>query len=164
MVELISLIYSSVLILLVAIAYFIGNKTGAGKKDREWKEQLPVHKKEAIAHSRAIIGGNFSEQLAPFLPNFKYQPTECKFLGKPIDLLVFKGMDEKNITEVIFVEVKSGNAHLSTVERKLKEAIEQGKVSWQEYRIPEQLTKKKETADERETTEQQQENNKKKAR
>ena len=90
-----------------------------------------------------MIGGQFSEQLAPYLPNFNFNPTECKFLGKPIDFIVFKGMDEKNINEVIFVEVKSGKAKLNTHEKNLKNTIDKKKVRWVEYRIPEELTKKK---------------------
>ena len=92
--------------------------------------------------SRAVLGGQFSEQLAPYLPNFNYLPTECRFIGKPIDFLVFKGMDEKNITEVIFVEAKSWKSKLSSQEKSLKEAIENKKVRWEEYRVPEDLTKK----------------------
>ena len=94
--------------------------------------------------SRAVIGGQFSEQLAPYLPNFKYLPTECKFIGKPIDFLVFKGMDEKNINEIVFMEVKSGNSKLSAQEKNLKDAIDKKKVRWEEYRIPEEITRKKE--------------------
>ena len=89
-----------------------------------------------------MLGGQFSEQLAPFLPDFKYLPTECRFMGKPVDLLVFKGMDEKKIEEVVFVEVKSGKAKTSPVEKSLKETIEKKKVRWEEYRIPDELTKK----------------------
>ncbi|GAH57636.1 unnamed protein product, partial [marine sediment metagenome] len=59
--------------------------------------------------------------------------------GKPIDLIVFKGMDEKDINEVVFVEVKSGKAKLSPVEKKLKDTIKNKKVRWEEYRIPEEL-------------------------
>ena len=51
-------------------------------------------------------------------------------------------MDEKNITEVIFVEAKSGKSKLSSQEKSLKEAIENKKVRWEEYRVPEDLTKK----------------------
>lgn len=97
--------------------------------------------------SRAVLGGQFSEQLAPYLPNFKYLPTECKFLGKPIDFLVFKGMDEKKIDEVVFVEVKSGNAKLNQHEKNLKETIEKKRVRWVEYRIPKELTDKKDIED-----------------
>ena len=50
-------------------------------------------------------------------------------------------MDEKNITEVIFVEAKSGKSKLSSQEKSLKEAIENKKVRWEEYRVPGNLTK-----------------------
>ncbi len=131
-------------LILIVLAYIIGTKIGSYRKHKEWEAALPMHRKEAIMKSRAVLGGQFSEQLAPFLPNFKYLPTECRFIGKPIDLLVFKGMDEKKIDEVVFVEVKSGNAKLSSQEKNLKDAIEKKRVKWEEYRIPEELTKKRE--------------------
>ncbi len=52
-------------------------------------------------------------------------------------------MDEKKIEEVVFVEVKSGKARLSEQEKNLKEAIEKKRVRFEEYRIPEELTKKR---------------------
>lgn len=124
------------------IAYWIGYKFGAFKRNKYWEAELPSHRKEAILKSRAVLGGHFSEQLAPFLPDFQYLPTECRFVGKPIDFIVFKGMDEKNINEIVFVEVKSGKAKLSSTERKLRDAIKNKKVKWVEYRIPESLTDK----------------------
>ena len=93
--------------------------------------------------SRAVLGGQFSEQLAPYLPDFPYSPTECRFIGKPIDLVVFKGMDGKDISEVKFVEIKSGKSKLSKHESKLRDVIKGKKVSWEEYRIPEEITKKR---------------------
>ena len=51
-----------------------------------------AERKAAIARSRQIIGGNFSEQLAPYLPDFPYDPTEARFIGKPVDFLVFSGI------------------------------------------------------------------------
>ncbi|MBU2260120.1 hypothetical protein KKC44_05975, partial [Patescibacteria group bacterium] len=57
-------------------------------------------------------------------------------IGKPIDFIFFKGMNEKEITEVVFLEVKTGTSSLNPSERKLKDAIMNKKVSWREYRIP----------------------------
>ena len=132
-----------VLLIGLFIAYKMGYKTGAFEKDMFWQGEIPNHRKDAILKSRAVLGGQFSEQLAPYLPDFKYLPTECRFIGKPIDFIAFKGMDSKNIDEVVFIEVKSGNAKLNQHEKNLKETIEKGKVRWVEYRIPEELTKKK---------------------
>ncbi len=145
MPDILTIILALVFLAGVAIAYVIGFKSGSFKRDKYWEAELPMHRKEAIMKSRAVLGGQFSEQLAPYLPDFPFLPTECKFLGKPIDFLVFKGMDEKNITEVIFVEAKSGKSKLSPQEKDLKEAIEKKKVRWQEYRIPEELTKDKDS-------------------
>jgi len=124
----------------LAFAYWVGYRFGSFRKDRFWKDELPGHRKDAVAKSRAVLSGMFSEQLAPFLPNFKYKPTECRFLGKPIDFICFKGLDDKNVEEIVFVEVKSGNSKLSSSEKKLKEAVEKKKVRWEEYRVSKDLT------------------------
>ena len=142
--DIITIILIVVFLIGLVIAYWLGQKAGAFRRDKYWEGEIPNYRKDAILKSRAVLGGHFSEQLAPFLPDFKYLPTECRFVGKPIDLIVFKGMDEKDINEVVFVEVKSGNAKLSPVEKKLKETIKNKKVRWEEYRIPQELTKKRE--------------------
>ncbi len=139
------LILVLILFLAVAIlAYKIGSSAGSLQRDKYWEEQIPDIKKDSIDRSRASLGGQFSEQLAPYLPNFKYKPTECKFLGKPVDLLVFDGLDEKEIKEIIFVEVKSGSSELNSVQRKIRDAVKEGRVRWDEYRIPKELTMKRE--------------------
>ena len=143
MVDFNFIILAVVVLIGLAIAFWIGNKIGHGNRERYWLEQLPLERKDAIMKSRAVLGGQFSEQLAPFLPNFDNLPTECRFIGKPIDFLVFKGMDEKNISEVVFVEVKSGKSKTSPVEKSLKDTIENKRVRWEEYRIPDELTKKR---------------------
>lgn len=141
--EIWTILFLVVFLIGIIIAYNIGKKNGIFQRDIYWEQQLPNYRREAITQSRAVLGGQFSEQLAPYLPNFKYSPTECRFIGKPIDFICFKGMDEKNIKEVIFIEVKSGKKtnKLSPQEKNLKEAIENGKVKFQEYRIPEEVTK-----------------------
>ena len=129
------------IIVLVIIAILAGYLIGKLITDRKWNELLPGIREDAIKRSRAVLTGFFSEQLAPYLPDFPYSPTEARFIGKPIDFIVFKGMDEKDIKDVVFVEVKSGKASLSSHERKLRDIIKDKKVNWEEYRIPEKLTK-----------------------
>lgn len=141
------IIFLVVFLIGLILAYWLGNRAGKFKRDKYWEGELPAYRKDAIMKSRSVLGGQFSEQLAPYLPNFEYLPTECRFMGKPIDFIVFKGMDEKKIDEVVFVEVKSGNAKLNAHEKNLKETIEKKRVKWVEYRIPEELTEKKDIED-----------------
>lgn len=128
--------------LLLIIGFILGKFFGAQYTHFQWKNRVQDIRDDAIKRSRSVLGGQFSEQLAPYLPHFPYAPTEVRFLGKPVDFIVFKGMDNHSIDEVIFVEVKSGCSGLNERERSLREAIMQKRVSWQEYRIPEKLTKK----------------------
>jgi len=131
-------------LVMAALAYKVGLSSGSSQRDKYWEEQIPGIKKDSIERSRASLGGQFSEQLAPYLPNFKYKPTECKFLGKPVDLIVFNGLDEKDIAEIVFVEIKSGGSELNTVQRNIRDAVKAGRVRWDEYRIPKELTIKRE--------------------
>ena len=134
----------SIIVLFLLIGIVIGYIISAIRRNKYWEKQVEAERKDAITKSRATLGGLFSEQLAPYLPDFPYSPTEVRFLGKPIDFLVFKGMDNKKIDEVVFVEVKSGKAKINSHEKNLKETIDKKKVRWEEYRIPEDITKKKE--------------------
>lgn len=133
-----------ILVLGILIGYFLGHKIGVIRRDKYWEIQIPIQRQNAIQKSRAVLSGFFSEQLAPYLPDFPYSPSEVRFLGKPIDFLVFKGMDNKRIDEVVFVEVKSGKAKINNHEKNLKETIRKKKVKWEEYRIDEGVTRGKE--------------------
>jgi predicted Holliday junction resolvase-like endonuclease len=134
------------LILIIAsiiVIFIIGYLIGKYITSQKLKDQIPEIREDAIKHSRAVLSGQFSEQLAPYLPDFPFKPTEARFIGKPIDFVVFKGMDNKKIDEVVFVEVKSGQSQLSNVERSLRNTIQNKNVSWHEYKVPEEVTKKK---------------------
>ena len=131
------------IIALLLFALFIGYLIGRHIARKKLEEKIPEIREDAIKHSRAVLSGQFSEQIAPYLPDFPFKPTEARFIGKPIDFVVFRGMDEKKIDEVVFVEVKSGQGALNKVEKTLKEAIQNKNISWHEYKVPEEMTKNK---------------------
>ncbi|MBD3202856.1 hypothetical protein GF327_01060 [Candidatus Woesearchaeota archaeon] len=124
-----------VFIIILYIGYRLGLKKAKIEVHKKWEKIVPDIRKDAVKKSREVLTGKFSEQLAPYLPHFPYSPTEARFIGNPIDFIVFKGIDNKEPEEVIFIEVKSQKSKLSTKERKLRDIIKKKKVSWEEYRI-----------------------------
>ncbi len=122
-------VFISFMVILI-IGYLIGKYVSY----KQWQEKIPEIRENAIKQSRAVLSGQLNEQIAPYLPDFPYNPTEAKFIGKPIDFIVFNGMDQKNIKDVVFVEVKSRESTLSNIEKSLKSAIEEKRVSWYEYK------------------------------
>jgi predicted Holliday junction resolvase-like endonuclease len=106
-----------------------------------WKEDDRWFKRSKKTQ-RAILGGKFSEHLAPYLPHFPsdLRASEGRFIGDPIDFVFFSGKDEQAIKEIVFLEVKSGRAQLSPIEQQIRKAIEEKRVRWHEYRVPEEIT------------------------
>ena len=93
-------------------------------------------RKDAVKRSKAVINGQVAEQIAPFLPDFPANPSDARFIGKPVDFIVFSGLSEnEKIDEILFVEVKTGKSLLNDREKEVKKAIEKGNVRYVEYRI-----------------------------
>jgi|TARA_B100000315_G_scaffold223872_1_gene229018 predicted Holliday junction resolvase-like endonuclease len=105
-----------------------------------WQVEKERAQREAVSQSRAVLGGKFTEQLAPYLPEFRYDPTEARFIGSPIDLIVFPGLASGNPQEIVIMEIKSGkNRQLSPQERKIRQLIEDGMVRWELIERPSQV-------------------------
>ena len=125
---------------LLALGLYLGLRLGrrSGRLEAEagLPDRLASERGDAIKRSRAVLGGLAAEQLAPYLPGFPFDPTELRFIGKPVDFLAFVGASKGRVEEVAFVEVKSGRAGLSSVERSLRDAVNEGRVRWVEYRAP----------------------------
>jgi predicted Holliday junction resolvase-like endonuclease len=120
----------------LALGLRLGRRAARLEAERGLPELLASERGDAVRRSRAVLGGLAAEQLAPYLPDFPYDPTELRFIGKPVDFIAFVGASRGRVEEVAFVEVKSGGAGLSPVERSLREAVKAGRVSWAEYRSP----------------------------
>jgi len=114
----------------------LGRRSGRLEAERGLPDRVAAERDDAVRRSRAVLGGLAAEQLAPWLPGFPFDPTEVRFVGKPVDFVAFVGASSGRIEEVVFVEVKSGNASPSGVERSLREAVKKGRVRWEEYRTP----------------------------
>src|SRR5215467_1730307 len=73
-----------------------------------WRVKAEVGiRADAIRRSSAVVSGKVSEHLAPYMAGFPYNPKDARFLGTPIDFLVFDGMGDDDVREVVFLEVKT---------------------------------------------------------
>jgi predicted Holliday junction resolvase-like endonuclease len=108
----------------------------AGNDLERWKIECTREiRKDSVNRSRSTLKGRISEQMAPLLPEFPYSPADARFIGNPIDFVVFDGYttvkDEKGDTiSVVLVDVKKGKGKLSREESLIKRAVDEGRVSW----------------------------------
>lgn len=95
---------------------------------------LELARQESVRISRATRDGRAYEQLVPFLPEFEesFDRADARFLGAPIDLVVFDGLysDDEDLREIVFLEIKSSRPTLNSKERAVRAAVEEGRVRW----------------------------------
>lgn len=163
--------FLGLLVLFVAgifLGIALGRRAGRLEAEKDLPDRLEAERDDAVRRSRAVVGGQVAEQLAPYLPDFPCDPGDARFVGKPIDFVCFSGASRGIsgvaegdgegaaggaaagaaqgvaagavsgglVSEIVFVEVKTGSSGLSKIERSVRDAIVAGNVRWVEYRIP----------------------------
>jgi predicted Holliday junction resolvase-like endonuclease len=81
--------------------------------------------------SQSVKYGKWVEQWAPFMKGYKYDVSNSRFLGSPIDLIQFEP------DEIVFIDVKCGGSKLSEREENIKKLVSEGKVRFETFRIGE---------------------------
>jgi predicted Holliday junction resolvase-like endonuclease len=85
---------------------------------------------DITAEKRAIdVGfGKIIEKFIPAYKDLKLQFAECRPLFDPIDILVFKGLLNRKVNHITFLEIKSGDSSLNKHQRIIRDAILEEKV------------------------------------
>lgn len=110
-----------------------------------WREELSERKvdlkawrkrisKSSQITTAAVNTGFVLEKLCSSLPSFPFSVGDCRALGDPIDLIIFEGLAKhRQVSRIIFGDVKSGAARLSQRQKSIQAAIEKHKVDWSTY-------------------------------
>ena len=107
-----------------------------------WKlEAAGAIRKDSVNRSRFTLKGKIAEQMAPVLPDFGFNPADARFIGSPVDYIIFDGLtcvadDNGDDIQIVFMDVKKGNGALTRTQRLIKQAVEKRSVSWKTMRIP----------------------------
>ncbi len=115
------------LILVGIVFFFIGYFTGKIIKYFELRNE----RKQAVRKSRSIILWESYEKLAPFMPHISYFPKDMHFLWKWVDYVVFNGLSNWDLKEIVFLEIKSGKSSLNKNEKQIKNIISAKKVRYE---------------------------------
>ena len=106
------------------------------------QQQLIEAKKRSVNTSRAVLKGKMAEQFAPLFPEFHYLPSDAKFLGDPVDYVIFDGYTDfrdgdgrAEDINVILIDIKSGQARLSKGQQAIAQAIAAGRVRFETVHI-----------------------------
>jgi len=100
----------------------------------ELKKRRKLATKKAQITTKAVNIGKILEKVLPTMKDFKWTVPDSKFLGDPIDLIVFNGLSVNKVKSINFIEVKSGKARLNNHQKAIRDAIEEHKVSYKVFK------------------------------
>lgn len=116
------------------------------RQQYDFENQKQIEIKEAQKKSsnaqRSVIKGQIVERFVPFMKGFGYNASDCRFLGEPIDYVVFHGVHEcadglvsLDEVKIIFLEIKTGSAKINKRQEIIKNAIAKGQIGFETLRV-----------------------------
>lgn len=96
---------------------------------------LKKQRGQAVKQSRSVVLGHVHEQFAPLLPDFPYHYKDAMFMGKGVDYIIFDGLGDGYVDQIVFMEVKRGSSSLNRNEKLIKDCIQAGRVKYEVWRV-----------------------------
>lgn len=103
----------------------------------EIKRAEKLARADALSKSKAVSHGFSSENFAPLLMDHNHK--DFRHMGDPVDFIVFSGSDsvrrkeQKELNEIVLLDIKTGNAQLNSVQRRIRDAVVDGRVRFAVY-------------------------------
>ena len=113
---------------------------------KELKKTIEATRKETLKKSRAVIRGQATEHLAPFILKGT-NPKDYRFLGNPVDYIHFEGLSNiidrtsDEITSIDFIDIKTGTSSLNKNQRRIRDAIQQNRVQFLTINLDKEIEK-----------------------
>jgi predicted Holliday junction resolvase-like endonuclease len=125
------IVLAVVLIAVVALLV-IRERQSASYRERYTATPADVEKarSDSVAISKGTTRGQAAEHLAAFFPEMveQFQPGDWRFLGSPVDFVVFDGLSDGVVKRVVLVEVKSGKRTLNARQGQIRSALASGEL------------------------------------
>ena len=111
----------------------------------ELRKTIEATRKETLKKSRAVLRGQASEHLAPYVLQGT-NPKDYRFMGNPIDYICFDGLSDildgnsNELTCVRFIDIKTGKSTLNKSQRRIRDAIKNNKVTFEVINLDDKLS------------------------
>ena len=107
------------------------------EQNQEIKDRLDALKKFKISvdktsEARALSTG-LGKVMQNVLPSYKdfdsqVSVADCRFIAAQLDIIIFEGASNNHITNITFMDAKTGSATLEKNQKQIRDAVNKGKV------------------------------------
>jgi predicted Holliday junction resolvase-like endonuclease len=115
----------------IALAKIVELKAALKQQRQELARTKHLMTERAAATAQAVHVGKICEKIVPSFPSFPFAAQDCRSLLEPIDFVSFSGLSATGKVHAIeFVEVKTGKATLSSMQKAIAAASRDAKVEF----------------------------------
>lgn len=124
-------------LLVVSVVVLIDTRTKFATHRERYtatEDDVEAARTHSVATSKGSTLGQAAEHLAPFFPEMvdHFCAGDWRFLGSPVDYVVFDGLTKGAVRRIVLVEVKTGSPRLNARQSQLHTAVTTSEfpVSW----------------------------------
>jgi len=108
------------------------------KKEEKFEEVRGKLREEAVKKGRKEAEKVFNKAINPTFKALKYDPFDIKPILNPIDFIIFKDMNRKEVVnDIVLLSEKLKNPILNKIRTQVKNCVEKKEYDWQVARINE---------------------------
>lgn len=101
-------------------------------------EEVDMAIKEFKKRSGRTRVGTTVEQMVPFVREMPFDPSDMRILsGGPVDYVVFDGLCDGDLRELVFLDVKTGKAKMNDAQKQVQRCADLGRVRFALFEVTE---------------------------
>lgn len=104
--------------------------------EKHLQKKIKDIRRKAIEHSRVSTLGKTIERIAPMFSGFGHHPGDVRPIFEPLDFVSFEGLYTGDVSDVVFIEFKTGGSTLTHIQRTIRDAVARKRVHFEERRMP----------------------------
>lgn len=114
---------------------FESKQATVDKKEEFFEEKEQRLRERAAERGRKKVSAIINKSMDPNFVKLNFNYYDIKLLMHPIDFVVFDGLNDNSLQEILFLSRTTGNPNLAALRNLVKQAIAKQNYSWQVARV-----------------------------
>lgn len=105
------------------------------KKEEKFADEEKKLREEAHARGRSQVQNLVLKSMSQEFAQLKFDPYDIKALLHPIDFVVFNGMNNEHVNDVVLLSRKTQNPILQTLHQGVSDAVKSKSYDWTTIKV-----------------------------
>lgn len=114
---------------------FESNVKQLQQQEEKFEEEEKEIREKAAERGRAQVPKIVKKSMVKEFAKLKYDPYDIKAILHPIEFVVFDGMNNESMNNVVLLAKRSTNPHLQDLQKKIANVVDKKQYDWKVIRV-----------------------------